>query len=98
VPPDESHRVGETSTAGTMRLTRLAATRDEHARTQTVLLRYEDAGEVSEREWLLHWHTQDGFRVLAEETGFEVSAVLAPSGGPAADDADEFVFVLTRSA
>ncbi len=96
VPDDEGDRVGEVSETGTMRLTRVAASRDDVARTQAVVLRYEDGDEVLEREWVLHWHTQDGFRARAEAAGLEVSAVLAPDGREAALDADAFVFWLTR--
>ena len=48
-----------------------------------------------ERPWVLHWHTQEGFRALAEAAGLSVAAVLDPSGGPATEDADVFVFWLT---
>lgn len=96
VPADEGDRVGEVSEAGTMRVTKVAASRDEEARTQSVVLRYEEGDEVLDREWVLHWHTQDGFRALAEAAGLEVSAILAPDGQQAAPDADAFVFWLTR--
>ena len=46
----------------------------------TTVLRYEDGDEVLERPWVLHWHTQDGFRSLAEAAGLAVQAVLDPDG------------------
>ncbi|HEX7133607.1 MAG TPA: class I SAM-dependent methyltransferase [Iamia sp.] len=96
VPEDETDRVGEVTESGSMRVTRLGCERDEEARTQTVVLRYEDGDEAVERPWTLHWHTQDQFRALAEAAGLEVSAVMAPDGREAAPDADQFVFWLTR--
>ncbi len=96
VPDDESDRVGEVSESGTMRITRLACERDEEAQRQAVVIRYEDGDESIERPWTLHWHTQDGFRALAEAAGLEVSAVMAPDGREAAPDATQFVFWLTR--
>ena len=46
--------------------------------------------------WTLHWHTQDGFRDLAEDAGLVATAVIDPAGGAAAADASMFVFLLTR--
>ncbi len=96
VPEDETHRVGEVTSSGTMRVTRVGSERDETARLQTVVLRYEDGDESLERPWTLHWHTQDGFRALAETAGLEVAAVLAADGSRATPDATAFVFWLTR--
>jgi hypothetical protein len=70
--------------------------RDEATRLQTTVLRYQRGDEVLERPWVLHWHTQDGFRALAAAAGLDVAAVLAPTGGEAAPDATEFAFWLTR--
>ena len=39
-----------------------------------------------ERPWVLHWHTQDGFRSLAEAAGLVVQAVLGFDGTPAASE------------
>lgn len=96
VPPDESHRVGEVTTAGSLRLTRVAARRDRAARTQVVRLRYEDGDEMVERDWVLHWHTPAGFRELAVRGGLEVVSVQTPSGAEMTPDATEFVFLLRR--
>jgi len=71
---------------------------DSKARTRTAVLRYErdtaDVTEIEDREWLLHWHTRDGFRSLAARAGLEAVAVIGDDGEPAAPDADEFTFVL----
>ena len=62
----------------TIRVTPVAEDRDETARLHRTLLRYERGREVVERSWVLHWHTQDGFRTLAEVAGLHVRAVLDP--------------------
>jgi trans-aconitate methyltransferase len=86
----------------TLRVTATSSDRDEAGRLQTTELRYEiidsDGHQVVERPWVLHWHTQPGFRELVAGAGLEVSAVLASDGSPAADDATEFAFVLRRPA
>ncbi|MBA2607835.1 MAG: class I SAM-dependent methyltransferase [Actinobacteria bacterium] len=83
----------------TLRFAALNETRDEGARVQTSMLRYErvinEETEALERPWVLHWHTQDGFRTLAAAAGLTVAAVLDSSGKAATPDAEAFVFVLT---
>jgi SAM-dependent methyltransferase len=78
----------------------IAEERDEGRRRQTTVMRYEIVSgaetTVTERPWVLHWHTQDGFRALAEETGFAVVAVLDAHGEPAAPTDELFAFVLAR--
>ena len=85
-----------------MRVTPVAEQRNELHRIQTTILRYElvIAGNVivDERPWMLHWHTQDGFRQLAAEAGLAVRAVLTPDATPATPNDQSFVFVLTRPA
>jgi trans-aconitate methyltransferase len=84
----------------TLRVTATSTDRDEAARVQTTVLRYEvvdgDDHQVLERPWVLHWHTVPGFRALADDARLEVHAVLAPDGSPAPDDATEFAVVLRR--
>jgi len=84
-----------------LRVTATATERDDSARRQVTVLRYEviDGGisQVVERPWMLHWHTQSGFANLAVEAGLRVEAVLAADGSPAALDATEFGFVLRRA-
>ena len=101
IPPDvppghtQEHR---TAAGSVMRCTTVSADRDEGARQQVNVLRYEleqDGRSTSlERPWVLHWHTQEGFRALAEAAGLTVTAVLAATGEPAAPDADQFTFLL----
>ncbi len=82
-----------------LRFAALSETRDDMARVQTSLLRYEriveGETEALERPWMLHWHTQDGFRALAAAANLTVAAVLDSSGKAATLDAEAFVFVLT---
>lgn len=84
----------------TRRVTATSSDRDEVARLQTTVLRYEvidgDDHQVIERPWVLHWHTVPGFRALAADAGLDVAAVYASDGSPAADDATEFAFVPRR--
>ena len=67
-----------TDDGATMRVTVVSEDRDEEARLLTTVLRYEleaDGRLVSEeRPWLLHWHTQEGFRQLVGDAGLLVGA------------------------
>ena len=82
-----------------MRVTSVAEHRDELARCQITTLRYEHvtpAGVVSEdRPWLLHWHTQAGFRELASAARLHVATLRTPAGAPATADDPIFVAVAT---
>lgn len=64
--------------------------RDEAARTQLTVLRYERRrdGEstVEDRPWLLHWYTRPGFEAMAEAAGLRAVAVTTAEGAPAAPD------------
>jgi SAM-dependent methyltransferase len=75
---------------------------DEVARTRRTTLRYERArGGVTEtavREWLLHWHTVDGFRALATSAGLSVVAVVDDEGAAALPGATEFTVLLRIAA
>lgn len=86
----------------TLRVSATATMRDDDARLQTTVLRYEivdgDDHQVVERPWTLHWHTQAGFRELVTDAGLDVVAVLASDGSPAPTDATEFAFVLRRAS
>lgn len=89
-----------TADGAEMRVTAVSETRDVAQRLQVTVLRYEligsDGGvDMVERPWVLHWHTQDGFRSLAEEAGLTVSTVLRPDGSPAEPDDTTFAFRLT---
>lgn len=84
-----------------LRVTPLSQAHDEVGRTQTTVMRYEivEGGttQVLERPWLLHWHTQAGFRELAASAGLETNAVLDTTGAPATESADVFVFWLVAA-
>jgi SAM-dependent methyltransferase len=75
--------------------------RDEDARVQTSRVHYELVGadgETSEldRDWVLHWYGQAGFRQLAESAELTVQTVLRPDATPAQQSDTEFVFWLRR--
>jgi SAM-dependent methyltransferase len=82
-----------------LRVTAVAEERDEVGRRQTTVLRYErlqaDTTTVLERPWVLHWHTQAGFRELTASAGLTTRAVLDTDGAPATETAHTFVFRLT---
>ncbi len=73
--------------------------RDEDARVQRTLLRYtrERGGaiETVDRRWELHWHTRDGFALLAASAGLEVAAVLDEDDRPAAAEVTDLTMVLS---
>lgn len=84
-----------------LRCTTVSVERDERARRQTVLLRYErirpgGAHEMLERPWVLHWYTQERFAVLAGEAGLAVGRAVGADGATVTRDADEWSVVLTR--
>ncbi|HVE95163.1 MAG TPA: class I SAM-dependent methyltransferase [Acidimicrobiales bacterium] len=85
-----------------MKVAFVSEVRDEEARLQTAVLRYErttsSATEAIERSWVLHWHTQNGFRALVEDADLDVKAVRGPGGRPASEDDDQFAFWVTRRA
>lgn len=99
-PPDQFGKPKEvTADDGTvMRVSVVSEDRDEHARIQRTLLRYEKHIDgdsiVEERPWTLHWHTQEGFRELADNAGLTVSAVNDAQGDAFAPDATEFTFLM----
>lgn len=81
-----------------MRVIVLDQERDEVRRIQSTTLRYEFHGadgdlEVLERPWLLHWHTEDGFRELVSQAGLKAQAALGLDGlrATATDGACEFM-------
>ena len=70
-----------------MRLTILGSERDEAARTQTTVMRYEiiDDGErrAEDRHWMLHWFDQEQFRAMVHRAGLVISATFTGDGSPA---------------
>jgi Methyltransferase domain len=93
-------RVHEAEDGSTLRFSVVSVERDDAARLQASVLRYERErdGEVErlERTWLLHWYTQDGFRQLVSDAGLLDDEVLGVDGAPAARDATEIAFVVSR--
>jgi len=101
--PDAMGRIGVATTAqdelgASISVTPLALERDDEGRTQRVTLRYErrteSVTEVVDRDWLIHWHTAEGFRALARDAGLEVVKELRPGGGAAVDGDDSTVVLL----
>lgn len=85
----------------TLRVTVTATERDELARRQVTMLRYEivegESRQSLERPWILHWHTQAGFAELVSRAGLRTAAVRTADGEPAPPDATSFEFVLRRT-
>jgi hypothetical protein len=100
VPPAQLGRPREVrrDDGAILRFTTCAEERDDARRLQATTVRYEivvdGQATTEDRRWVIHWHTQEGFRQLAERAGLRVRSVRAPDGSPATDDADTFVFVL----
>ena len=94
-------RVHVTEDGVEMRFTAVSEHRDEIARTQTTVTRYERlvgaTWDVDEQDWLLHWYRVADFRALADAAGLAVVRVLNPAGGPADDRSDEFVLILRHA-
>ncbi|MEZ7005188.1 class I SAM-dependent methyltransferase [Streptomyces sp. AD55] len=101
--PTPPERLGRPRTAiapdgSEIRVSVIAEERDEAARTQTSVLRYErrngTEADVLERPWLLHWYPSEVFGELAARAGLAVSAVTGPDGEPAAEGATYLHFLL----
>jgi len=78
-PPTPAEEIGAVHRApidhGEARYFILGEEYDVAARTRTTRMRYELATQAGtsaqEREWIIHWHTSDGFRDLAAQAGLE---------------------------
>lgn len=90
--PTPVEQIGRARTAAApdgadLRVSVVAEERDETARTQTTLLRYErhhgSDSIVVERPWVLHWYPRDEFEKLATAAGLTVTAVTDPHDKPA---------------
>ena len=75
-----------------LRVSARSQVRDETARTQRTLLRYEKhtTGEslVDDREWVLHWHEPEGFEALAAAAGLRVvdtQEIVGTIGSPGSE-------------
>jgi SAM-dependent methyltransferase len=93
-------RTHVTDDGTTLRFTVTGVERDDRARRQVHHTRYEreraGAVEVLERDWNLHWYTQDGFHQLASDAGLLVDELLGDDRHPAAPGAPSYTFVLSR--
>ena len=82
-----------------MRFAIVSEERDESTRRQINTLRYErvtlESRVTEDRPWVLHWHTQDGFRELARAAQLTVRSMTTPLGETAEINDNEFVAVLT---
>ncbi|MFF6784615.1 methyltransferase domain-containing protein [Streptomyces sp. NPDC012510] len=94
--PTPAEQIGQVRTAtapdgAELRVSVVAEQRDETARTQTTLLRYErhhgSESTVEDRPWILHWYPRDRFEELAAAAGLAVAAVTDTDGKPAPADA-----------
>nr|WP_119611941.1 class I SAM-dependent methyltransferase [Streptomyces acidiscabies] len=88
--PAPSEEIGKVRTVtapdGTeLRVSIVSERRDERARTQTTVLRYErhhgEDSVVEDRPWVLHWYPRDHFEHLAAEAGLKVTEVTGEDTG-----------------
>lgn len=93
--PAPAERIGRPSVTtaddgSELSVTVVSQERDEAARTQLTVLRYEqrrgDDSTAEDRPWLLHWYTRHGFEAMAETAGLRVVSVTGADGSPAAPD------------
>ncbi|MFF7389441.1 class I SAM-dependent methyltransferase [Streptomyces scabiei] len=101
--PTPAEQIGHVRTATSpdgaeLRVSVVAEERDERARTQTALLRYErhhaSGSSVEERPWVLHWYPRDVFEHLAAAAGLTVTAITDQQGLPASAEATHVHFRL----
>jgi SAM-dependent methyltransferase len=101
--PTPAEQIGRVRTAtapdgAELRVSVVAEQRDEQARTQTTLLRYErhhgSESSVVERPWVLHWYPRDAFGELATAAGLAVTTVTDQHGKPAPAGATDLRFRL----
>jgi len=93
-------RTHVTEDGTTLRFTVTGLERDDVSRVQVTHARYERerSGTVEEleRDWILHWFDQEGFRQLVSDAGLFVDEVVGLDGQAAAPDAGYFTFVVSR--
>ncbi|KOG33091.1 class I SAM-dependent methyltransferase [Streptomyces resistomycificus] len=104
--PTPAEQIGRVRTAAApdgaeLRVSVVAEQRDETARTQTSLLRYErhhgSAGTIEERPWIMHWYTREQFEELAAVVGLTVTAVTDADGKPAPADVTDVLHFWLQS-
>ncbi|HET7385843.1 MAG TPA: class I SAM-dependent methyltransferase [Nocardioidaceae bacterium] len=66
----------ESTSMGWIQCQVVSAVRNEHARTQTLTLRYErNEGartQILERDWVIHWISFEGFTAIARQAGLQL--------------------------
>lgn len=106
-PPTPDEKLGQLREAyeadgSTVRVSAIGEVRDDGARRQETIMRYErvvgERSTVVDRPWILHWYSQKQFRELAESAGLATVMVLSAAGGPAEEDAAEFAFWLNAAS
>ncbi|MEV7209433.1 MULTISPECIES: class I SAM-dependent methyltransferase [unclassified Streptomyces] len=98
--PTPAEQIGRVRTASApdgaeLRVSVVAEQRDETARTQTTLLRYErhhgSDSTVEERPWVLHWYPLGQFEKLATSAGLAVTAITDLQGTPTSAETRDLV-------
>ncbi|WP_371573186.1 class I SAM-dependent methyltransferase [Streptomyces sp. NBC_01314] len=98
--PTPAEQIGQVRTAtaadgAELRVSVVAEQRDETARTQTTLLRYErhhgSDNTIVERPWIMHWYPRDHFEKLVTTAGLTVTAVTDSDGKPASADVTDLL-------
>lgn len=96
--------VRESEAAGvTLRFIPVTESYDTGLRTRTTTTRYQretSAGvETVDREWILHWHTPDGFRQLCAEAGLTIVRLADDDTGgePTGTASSSFTATLRRT-
>ncbi|MGW9207172.1 class I SAM-dependent methyltransferase [Embleya sp. NPDC055664] len=104
--PTPAEQIGRVRTAAApdgaeLRVSVVSEERDETARTQTTLLRYErhhgSDSTIEDRPWIMHWYPRDRFETLAMTAGLTVIAVTDPDGEPALADSTDLLHFRLRT-
>ncbi|MFJ8113392.1 class I SAM-dependent methyltransferase [Streptomyces sp. NPDC096132] len=98
--PTPAEQLGQVRTAAApdgaeLRVSVVAEQRDETARTQTTLLRYErhhgSDSTIVDRPWIMHWYPRAHFEKLVTTAGLAVTAITDSDGRPAPADATDLL-------
>lgn len=80
--------------------TALGEVYDAELRTRTTAVRYgrhtTEGDDLTERDWVIHWHTQESFADLVREARLQVADLTDLHGSPVTGDEEQFIFTLTR--
>lgn len=73
---------------------------DATHRTRTTHVRYErhtpEQVQSADRDWVIHWHTQDSFRELVDAAGVRVVSMTDLHGAPVTGGEEEFLVTVAR--